>query len=365
MTKNPMAKKTVRPKKPLFLRIGAKDLIGFTRYLAVMLDAGIPLHESLGVLKEQSTNSSMRYVLESAIADLADGLQLHTSLAKFPRQFDAFFVNAVNVGESSGTLSATMRYLTVQIEKTVEIQGKVRSALLYPAIVFIGALGIAGYLAFGMLPKLTPMFTQLNVKLPATTQALLDASNWLTHFWIPLIIGIGIIVVLISLILRITPIRFAMYSLLAYVPVLGDLIRKLQTAKFARVLGTLLASGVTIVEALNITAASTDNLVYRKQLEGIAKAVDSGDTIASELRTHTRLFSHTASSMVAIGERTGKLSDSLITLAEFTEREVDDLTKNLSTLIEPISLIFVGLIVGFVALSIVTPIYQVTQGIHS
>jgi type IV pilus assembly protein PilC len=352
-------------KKPLFLKVGAKDQIGFARYLAVMLDAGIPLHESLGVLKEQSTQKSMQYVLQCAIADLADGLQLHTSLAKFPSVFDAFFVNAVNVGESSGTLSATMRYLAVQIEKSEEIRGKVRSALLYPIIVFVGALGIAGYLAFGMLPKLTPMFTQLNVKLPATTQALLNVSNWLTHYWLPLIIGIGIVGVLISLIMRITFVRFALYRSLSYLPIFGNLIRKMQTAKFARILGTLLASGVTIVEALKVTAASTENLIYRQELNTIATAVERGETIAAELKAHPQLFSHTATSMVAIGERTGKLSDSLITLAEFTEREVDDLTKNLSTLIEPLSLILVGVITGFVALSIITPIYQVTQGVHA
>jgi type IV pilus assembly protein PilC len=357
--------KPARLKKPMFLKIGANGLVGFSRYLAVMLDAGIPLHESLGVLKDQSNQKSMQYVLQCAIADLADGLQLHTSLAKFPRVFDAFFVNAINVGESSGTLSSTMRYLATQIEKSEEIRGKVRSALLYPIIVFVGALGIAGYLAFGMLPKLTPMFTQLNVKLPPTTQALLDASTWLTHFWLPLIIGVGIFVVLMALLLRITLIRFALYRSISYLPIFGNLVRKLQTAKFARILGTLLSSGVTIVDALNVTAASTENLVYRKELDIIAKAVDRGETIAAELRLHPKLFSHTATSMVAIGERTGKLADSLMTLAEFTEREVDDLTKNLSTLIEPISLIFVGLIVGFVALSIITPIYQITQGVHS
>ncbi len=352
-------------KRPLFMHVKARDQVNFARYLAVMLDAGIPLHEALGVLEVQIEDPSLRYVLQTAIADLGDGLPLHTSIAKFPKLFDVFFINSLGVGEQTGTLASTLRYLAIQLEKSEDIRGKVRSALLYPTIVFTGALGIGAYLAFFMLPKILPMFTTLNVTLPPTTRALLAISGWLTAYW-PWFIGIVIAVVVGGgALFRIPRVRFAAYSLLLRIPVAGRLVQNLQTAKFSRILGTLLTSGVTIVTALNVTADSTDNPVYKKELLLIAREVEGGKTIGDELRLHERLFSRTTTSMVGIGERTGKLSDSLIALAEFTEREVDAMTRNLSTLIEPLTLIVVGLLVGFIALSIITPIYQITQGIHA
>lgn len=352
-------------KKPFFMSIKVRDVVNFTRYLAVMLDAGIPLHEALGVLEEQITEPSLQFVLRTAIADLADGLPLHTSIAKFPKLFDAFFINALSVGESSGTLASTLRYLATQMEKSEDIRGKVKSALLYPTIVFTGAVGIGAYLAFFMLPKILPLFTTLKVKLPPTTRALLAISHALTAYWPWFVGGIALAVVGIGLLSRIARVRFALYSLVLRLPGAGPLMQNLQTAKFSRILGTLLSSGVTIVTALNVTADSTDNPVYKKALVTIAAAVDRGETIGDELHRHKRLFSRTTASMVGVGERTGKLSDSLIALAEFTEREVDVATRNLSTLIEPVTLILVGLLVGFVALSIITPIYQITEGIHA
>lgn len=352
-------------RKPLFMSIKVRDEVNFARYLAVLLDAGVPLHEGLSVLAEQIVDPSLRYVLQVAIADLADGLPLHTSIAKFPKLFDAFFINALGVGESTGSLASTLRYLALQLEKSEDIRGKVRSALLYPVIVFLGALGIGVYLAFFMLPKILPLFSQLNVKLPPTTRALLFISSRLTSDWPWLLGGVLVLAALIALLSRVRAVRIASYELILRMPVAGSLVQNLQTAKFSRILGTLLSSGVTIVTALNVTAESTDNLVYKKALETIARGVERGETIGGELRAHPRLFSRTTASMVGVGERTGKLSDSLIALAEFTEREVDLMTRNLSTLIEPITLIMVGLLVGFIALSIITPIYQITQGIHA
>ncbi len=371
MTKKPAATKptpvlrTVKnQKKPLFLSLKTKEKVIFVRHLAVMMDAGIPLHEALAVLNDQIASPSLQYVLTIAIADMADGLPLHASIAKFPKLFDTFFINAMIVGESSGTLSATLKYLASQMEKAQDLHGKVRSALIYPVIVFVGALGIAVYLAFFMLPKILPLFISLKVKLPATTRALLFMSEWITTYW-PIAIGVVATLIIGSWALyRLKAVKFAIAQLVLRLPVFGELIQNLQIAKFSRILGTLLNSGVTIVNAINITAESTDNPVYKKELEKISKSMERGETVSSELQQYPALFSRTSVSMISIGERTGKLSDSLLSLAEFTEREVDTMTQDLSTLIEPLTLLIVGALVGFVALSIVTPIYQITQGIH-
>lgn len=354
-----------KTKKPLFPSLSTREKVNFARHLSVMLDAGIPLHESLGVLNDQVASPTLKYVLQSAIADVADGLPLHAGIGKFPKLFDTFFCNAINVGESSGTLASTLTYLAVQLEKSEDLKGKVTSALFYPAIVFVGALGIGIYLAFFLLPKILPMFISLGVQLPATTRLLLFVSGWMTTNWFLALIVTVALIVGIGLLWRILAVRYATYQVLLRLPVFGPLIQNLQTAKFSRILGTLLSSGVTIVTALNVTAESTDNPVYKKELEKIGKAMERGETIGAELRLYPRLFSSTTVSMVGIGERTGKLSPSLIALAEFTEREVDLATRNLSTLIEPVTLLIVGALVGFIALSIITPIYQITQGIHA
>ncbi len=351
-------------RKPLYLSISTRDKVVFTRNLAALLDAGIPLHEALGVLEEQFNQPSLRYVLGVTIADLADGAPLYASLAKFPRVFDPFFVNAVTVGESSGTLSSTLRYLGTQLEKSSDLHGKVSSALVYPAIVMAGAVGIGIYLAFYMLPKVLPLFVTLKVKLPPTTRALLAITGFTTKEWPYLIAGILGTIILVALLFRVRPVRYAFYRAMLSMPVMGDLTRNVQTAKFSRILGTLLTSGVTIVQALRITSSSTDDPVYLGEIGKIAAAVERGESIGEELRARPLLFSRTTSSMIGVGDRTGRLSESLINLAEFSEREVDVATRNLSTLIEPLSLILVGVMVGFVALSIITPIYQITQGIH-
>ena len=261
------------PAKPAFLHLSTKDKVIFARHLAVMLNAGIPLQESLVVIEEQVAQPSLQYVLRSAIADLGDGMQLHTGLEKFPHLFDSFFVNAISVGESSGSLSSTLLYLATQLEKSDELSGKVRSALLYPSIILLGALGIGAYLAFVLLPKILPLFVSLKVNLPPTTRALIAVSGWLTKYWHVALIAAAVAIVLLGLLMRIHRIRYAVYFFLHYLPVFGGLTRDVQTAKFARILGTLLSSGVTIVTALNVTASSISDPVYRAKLEQIRTAL--------------------------------------------------------------------------------------------
>jgi len=359
-----MAKKVKKIQKPFILTLATKEKIVFAKHLASMLDAGIPLHEALGILQEQIAQATLKYIIGTALADLADGMPLHTSFAKFPNIFDSFFINSISVGEASGTLPETLRYMAVQLEKAEEVKSKVKSALLYPVIVFLGSIAIGVYLAFFMLPKILPLFTTLKVQLPPTTRALLAISGWMSVYWPYVIVVTVVLAVGFSLLMRVNAFSYSFYRMVLVVPVVNRLFREMQTAQFSRILGTLLSSGVTIVPALKVTAKSIENPVYKRELEMITASVERGETIGEELRKHPQLFSRISASMIGVGERTGKLSESLISMAEFTEREVDGMTRNLSTLIEPITLMFVGLLVGFVALSIITPIYQITQGIH-
>lgn len=360
---------TVRDKKEKlkvsgskFLNITPREKIMFAKHLSVMLESGIPLREALEVMSGQVSSKPMERMLTVMIRDLSEGFTLSSSLEKFPRVFKPFSVNIIRVGESSGTLPNALSYQAIQLEKAHDLQGKIRGAMLYPIIIFVGAIGIACYLSFYILPKLVPMFGSLNVKLPATTRTLLAVSAFIVHQW-PLLLGVTASVVIgIALLYRIPAVKYFLHATSLRLPLFGGLIRTIQIAFFTRILGILLTSGVQIVQAIGVTAESESNLVYQKRLREVAKQVERGEAITDELDKHSDLFPKITVGMIKVGDRTGRLAESLMTAAEFSEKEVDDLTKNLSTMIEPVTLLLVGGMVGFIALSIITPIYSITSG---
>ncbi len=350
-------------KKPLLFSVTAKDKIFLAKHLAVMIKAGIPLREALVALEEQAATPSLHYLLRTCVVDLEGGQVLAFCLAKFPRVFDPFFANVIAVGETSGTLAGSLEYLSLQLEKARELKGKVRSALIYPIIVFVGALGIGAYLSFFLLPKLVPLFISLGSELPVTTRWLLAFTDLVRKYWLGLSSGLILLLIGSVALWRIKSIRLVIHRLLISLPVFGALVRQIQLTQFARILGTLLESGVKVVPALEITAESLSNLVYQKEIYRAAKAVERGEALATELNRRRRFFNQTSISLVQVGERTGKLSESLLALATFTETEMDNDVRNLSSLIEPVVLIIVGLLVGLIAMSIISPIYQLTQSV--
>lgn len=350
-------------KKPLLFSVSIKDKIFLAKHLSVMLKAGIPIHEAIEALEEQAHTPSLKYILRICMRDVAGGELLASGFEKFPRIFDAFFANVVRVGETSGTLSESLLYIATQLEKTREIQGKIRAALIYPIIVFVGALGMGGYLAFFILPKLLPLFTSLDTELPATTKFLLLATNFMIQHWPFAIAGLLALLTIFIIALRFRPFRKLLHRSFLIIPLIKTLSREIQSTQFALILGTLLTAGVKVVPALRITANSLKNLMFSDFLNEVANHVERGETIGSQLKAARKLFSRTTTSMIEVGERTGRLSESSLTLAEFSEKEVDNLMKNLSALIEPFVLILVGVIVGFIAFSIISPIYQLTTAV--
>ncbi|OGF20529.1 hypothetical protein A2316_02415 [Candidatus Falkowbacteria bacterium RIFOXYB2_FULL_38_15] len=353
--------KTVKEKKVYFLSVKIRDKILLAKHLSVMLEAGIPLREALETLHEQTDSKSLKYILGIAVKDLSGGQVLAFSLNKFQKIFDPFFVNLVKVGETSGTLQSTLKYLAAQLEKTQDLQGKVRNALLYPAIVFCGALGVGIYLGFFMLPQLLPLFSSMDLKLPFTTRMLLAGANGFSTYW-PFILAFLIVISVVFVFLfRIEKIKIIVHGFFIRLPILGRLFREIQVMQFSRVFGILLLSGIKIVPALKITADSLTNLVYKREINRIADLIERGEAVGGQLCKLKLLFTKTSANMVVIGERTGRLSESLTALADFSDREIDTMTRNLSTMIEPFVLMLVGIMVGFVALSVITPIYQLTQ----
>ena len=359
------APKTPLPKKvPFYLHLSIHDKTLFLKHLTVMLEAGIPLRNALKTILLQNNSSTLKYVVETAIKDISDGRQMTYTLKKFPQLFDSFFINSIQVGESSGTLSITLQYLGRQMEKSASLKSQVRGALIYPFIVLFGAVGIAVYLAFFLLPQLLPLFQTLSVSLPISTRILLWTTTAIREQWAFLLFGTLGLITAISIVWRLSfAVRLMCHRILLFLPVAGHLAREIQINQFARVLGTLLTSGTHIVDALGIAASAATNLVYRHHFQQIMEGVQRGETMTHELMKHTRLFSHTVISLVTIGEQTGTLPKSLMALGEFSERDIEDTIKNLTILIEPFILLLMGVLVGFIALSIITPIYQLTQGV--
>lgn len=361
------AKATTAPpskKAPWYLHLSTHDKTLFLKHLTVMLEAGIPLRNALKTILLQKNSSTLKYVVETAAKDLADGRQLSYTLNKFPQLFDSFFISSIQVGESSGTLSTTLQYLGKQMEKSASLKSQVRGALIYPFIVLLGAIGIAIYLAFFLLPQLLPLFQTLAVDLPLSTRVLLWTTTAIRTQWPFLLFGtLGLIGAVYAVWRLSFAVRLLCHRVLLFLPVAGHLSREIQINQFARVLGTLLTSGTHIVDALEIASSAATNLVYQQQFKQMQEAVKRGETMTAELTKHPHLFSHTVISLVTIGEQTGSLPKSLMTLGEFSERDIEDTIKNLTILIEPFILLLMGALVGFIALSIITPIYQLTQGV--
>lgn len=351
------------PEGSKFLTVTAREKIMFAKHLAIMLDSGMPLREALEVMGGQVSSKNLQRMLNVMVRDLSDGFTLSSSLEKFPRVFKPFSVSIIRVGESSGTLPNALHYQAEQLEKSKDLEGKIKGALLYPIIIFFGALGIAGYLAFYILPRLLPMFSSLNVNLPPTTKALLAISAFIVKDWAIVLISTAVIVVSSILLYRVQSFKFMVHRMILRIPVFGPLLRAIQVAFFTRILGILLSSGVQIVQAIAVTAVSASNLVYRKELKQISERVERGESITDELEKTPKLFPKITTGMIKVGDRTGHLAESLMNAAEFSEKEVDEATKTLATLIEPITLLVVGGLVGFIALSIITPIYKITEGI--
>ncbi len=359
--------KPVKEKKkavPLFLRLPLQEQILFAKRLSVLLKAGVPILGALQMFKKQTTSSHSTYILGELVTNVENGTYLSAGLAKFKNIFGEFAVNIVRVGEISGTLNENLNYLAEELKKKQELKRKIISALVYPVFIVFATVGVVILLTAYVFPKIMPIFQSFKFKLPWTTRSLIFISNTFIHYGIYIFLALIILVVGYVLLLRNYKFHYFIQRTLLRFPLLGPLLQSYNIANFTRTLGLLLKSDVRIVEALNIVANTTTNLPYKKEYEAMAEFVVKGNRISTYMETNPKLFPPVLSQMTSVGEAAGGLSNSLMFLAEMYEEEMNNLTKNLSTSIEPILMIFMGLLVGFIALSIITPIYGVTQSIH-
>lgn len=346
-------------------RVPFLDKMLFAKHLAIMLHAGMPLFKAIDTLKDQTNSKRFKEILREVLARLREGESLALSLSRWQKDFGSLYIQIIRIGEESGSLEKNLEYLGDQLEKIYHLKKKIMGALMYPAIVVGATMSLGGILAFIVLPKLIPFFESLSIDLPFATKVLLFVAKTMEAYGIFILLGLVLLFFIVRMIFsRSKGFRYVVHRILLKAPIMGPIATKYNLALFARTMSILLKSGVTIVSALESTGKSINNLVFRERLFESAEEVRKGGKLSDNLERYGKLFPLVFARMVAVGEQTGRLEPTLVYLSEFYENEVDESTKNISSLIEPILLLGIGLAVSFVALAIITPIYEITQGLQ-
>lgn len=349
----------------LFVSVSLAERIMFVKHLSMMIHSGMTEVESLRLIRSQIKSKSFLGILDDVISSVENGQALSTALARYGHVFGDLFINIIKIGEISGTLSENLDYLALEMKKSQSLRSKVRGALIYPAVILVATIGVVGGLIFFILPKILPVFKSLKVTLPFTTRALIALSDALRSHYIIIFVALVLFVVFLLFLRRIPATRYILHRILLSLPIFGNISIGFNMANMTRILGMLLKSGEKIVQAVSITADASSNMVYRKALQEAVIEIQKGKTLYAYFEEHERLFPPTVGRMIEVGEKTGNLDNNLAYLAEFYENEVDEVTKNLSGILEPILLVVMGVAVGFVALAIITPIYGITQGLKT
>jgi type IV pilus assembly protein PilC len=345
--------------------LSTKEQTFFIKRLAFLIHAGVPVIETLHIMRGQSKSKAHGRILDAIIHDTSNGQALSKSFAKFPKLFNHFAIHIIKIGESSGTLSQNLNYLADELKKKQALKRKVIGAFIYPVIITIATFAITAFLMLYLFPKIMPIFTSLHMKLPITTRIVMFLSIFLQHWGLLVIILIILSFVIISII-RKKNLSFHFFVTRASmkIPVIGKVMRYYNVANGSRTLSLLLTSGIRLSDALPITSETTTNVVYQREYSTLGEAVNRGEQISTRLHERQEFFPDIFTHMIAVGERSGTLSETLAYLSELYDNEVDDFTKNLSTLMEPMLMVFMGLIIGFIAISIITPIYGITQSLQ-
>lgn len=348
----------------LFSKMGATEQIVFVKRLAILIKSGVSIVTALDILKRQSVSKGSQRI----IGFLRDGVERGQSLAKsmesYRNVFGHFGVSIVLVGETSGTLVQNLHYLADELKKKQELRRAIISALIYPAFIVLATIGIVVMLTAYVFPKILPIFSSFKTELPWSTKVLIAISKAMQVYWMYYLAALIAIIIGWSLLLRIPGVSRAADRFLLRIPLLGPMFRGYYIANFTRTFSLLLKSEMGIIQTLSIVGGTIGNTAYKKSFEKIIEGVARGESVADNMEKDKLLFPPLVSQMVGVGEMTGHLGSSLMYLSEMYEDDMNNSTKNLSTSIEPVLMIFMGLLVGFIALSIITPIYGITQSLH-
>lgn len=350
--------------KNIFSKVKISEQIILTRNLSGMLKAGLSLSRALSVLKKQTKNKKLEQILTTLINDINAGEPLSSGLAKFPDVFSKLFVSMAKAGEESGNLSGALTDIGTNLEKSHALTKKIHGALIYPGVI-MSAMVVIGILMFAfVVPTLAGTFKELGVTLPPTTRLLIFIGNFFSnHLILTFLLVIGIALGIYFLLKAKFTAKYIDYIVLR-LPIVKNLVKELNTARTARSMSSLLSSGVTLTRAVEITEDVVQNDYYKKVLEEAKVLVEKGFPFSEVFMKRSDLYPVMMSEMVEVGEETGKLSDMLKEIALFYEEEIENKTKNLSTIIEPVLMVVIGAGVGFFAISMISPLYSILGSIN-
>ncbi len=338
--------------------VNAKDLAVFTRQFSVMIDAGLPLVQCLEILAGQQENKTFETVLTTTRASVEGGATLSAAMRQHDKVFDALYVNLVEAGEAGGILDTILQRLASYIEKNVKLKRAVKSALVYPVAVLLVAGGVITLLLWKVVPIFVTLFVGLGVDLPLPTRIVMALSNFVgSIFWLLIVVFLAGMVIAIKLWHGTEKGRYILDGLLLKLPLVGILLRKIAVARFTRTLGTLISSGVPILEGLDITARTAGNAVIEKALNHVRKSLEEGKNLADPLK-ETNVFPGMVTQMIGVGEQTGAMDAMLQKIADFYEEEVDAAVKDLLAALEPAMIIFLGVVVGGIVISMYLPLFS-------
>lgn len=336
------------------------DVVNFTRQLATMVVAGLSLPESLAILRTQTPNPAFAQMLLDIEHAVVGGGNLADSLSKYPQQFSPIYIALIRAGETSGTLDKVLNRLAETLEQQREFRSKVVGAMIYPVIILVGMGVVVMIMMTVVVPRLTDLYKDFGVDLPASTQLLMSASGFFVRFWwLMILAGFGAAAAFRRW--RATPIgEYTIDRLILKLPLFGELTRKVMLVEFTRTLAMLISSGIHILDGLQILKNSLGNVLFRNAIAEIAKKVEKGFPMGETFAQYT-VFPPIVSQMMKVGEETGKLDDTLVKLSAYFETESEHLVKGLTTAIEPIIMVVLGVGVGFIVISVITPIYNLTS----
>ena len=339
-----------------------QDKVIFSRQFSTMINAGVPIVQSLAILSEQSESKTLKLAVTDVAKQVEGGATLANALAAHPDVFNDIYVNMVRAGETGGILDQVLDRLSTQLEKDAEVVGKVKSAMIYPAVITVATFAAFFFLMTVIVPKLATVFVDGGIALPWYTVAMLDISKFLTHYYWLVVGGtIGAVVAFVRW-HRTMAGKRVVDKLLLKTPIFGPILVKVNVARFARTFGSLMASGISVLDAINATKSALGSTVYRDELADVAQKVKNGRPMSEPIRA-SKNFPAIVGQMIAVGEETGEMDKILLKLADFYEREVDTVVAGITSIIEPLLIIVLGGMVGFVVISVFGPITSLENNV--
>lgn len=347
-----------------FTNIALKDKIAFIQNLDLLLKSGVAAPRAMKIIAKQTANKKFKKIIEALAGQVEAGKSMHEAMSQYPKVFSHIFLSMIEVGELSGNLEKSLEYLRIQLQRESDLKSKTKGAMIYPAVIVSAMVIIGVLLAIFVLPKLTSTFKDFDAELPILTRIVIVISDFAAANSVLVITMLVVAILGIIVGLRTEPGKRLFAYIILRIPMISPIIKKINIARFSRILGSLMKSGISVVQGLQVTSEALENVFYKEALSETAENVKLGKPLTESLSKKTKLFPFIVTQMIAIGEETGSLEQILDQLAEHNEMEIDDTMKNISSIIEPLLLLVIGVVVGFLALALIMPIYNISQSIN-